>query len=131
MHALIIDDSKTMRLIVGKILKQLGFEVSEAVHGLDALKQLEAGAKPDLALVDWNMPEMGGLEFVRAVRAKPEFADLQMVMVTSESDMHYVTQALENGANEYVMKPFTKETIQIKLEMLGFEMTNASQLPPA
>lgn len=129
MHALIIDDSKTMRVIVGRILTQVGFQTTEAIHGLDGLKQLENGGRPDLVLVDWNMPEMGGLDFVRAVRANPAYLTLPLVMVTSESDTHYITQALEAGANEYIMKPFTGDMIKTKLELMGFALPENAQSP--
>ena len=74
---------------------------------------------PDLALVDWNMPEMNGLEFVRSVRANSRFDHVPLMMVTTETDMERVSSALEAGANEYVMKPFTKDVILEKLQLLG------------
>ena len=123
MRALIVDDSKVMRMIVGKIVKANGFETVEAGDGQEALGRLREGAPFNLALVDWDMPVMDGLSFVRAVRAGPAFADLQLIMVTTESDIGRVTLALEAGANEYLMKPFTKESLSDKLALLGFEAT--------
>lgn len=118
-RALIVDDSKAMRLILGKFLKELGFEVYEAGHGIEALNRLKQMGTTDMALVDWNMPEMNGYEFICAVRADPIYSKLLLVMVTTESDMSKVAIALEAGANEYVMKPFTKEIIMDKLALLG------------
>jgi two-component system chemotaxis response regulator CheY len=106
-------------MILGQILKEIGFEVSEAGHGREALERLKQLGKPALALVDWNMPEMNGLEFVRAVRAEPDYDDLCLMMVTTETEMPQVVVALEAGANEYVMKPFTKAIILQKLQLLG------------
>jgi len=118
-RALIIDDSKAMRHILGKMLSGLGFEVAEASNGLEALEQLKLMGKPDLALVDWNMPEMNGYEFVRAVRAEQNYDGVLLMMVTTETEMENVVRALAAGANEYVMKPFTKEIILEKLRLFG------------
>ena len=107
MHALIVDDSTTMRMILKAHLKKLGFEVTEAVNGRDALDRLKAMATADLVMVDWNMPVMDGLAFVRAVRTEIGYAALPMMMVTTNTDRAHVSEALEAGANEYIMKPFT------------------------
>jgi two-component system chemotaxis response regulator CheY len=119
MRALVIDDSKTMRMIVCNILKQIGFETVEAKHGLDALDQLQKSGRFDMAMVDWNMPEMNGFDFVVKVRSDHSFDDMRLVMVTTETEMAHVARALEAGANEYVMKPFTKDIIIEKLSILG------------
>lgn len=119
MRALVIDDSRTMRMIVGKILNEIGFEIVEAKHGLDALEQLQKSGKFDMAMVDWNMPEMNGFDFVVKVRSDHTYDDMRLVMVTTETEMSHVAQALQAGANEYVMKPFTKEIILEKLTVLG------------
>ncbi len=119
MRALVIDDSKAIRLILGKILQDIGFEVTGAANGVEALKELKAAGKMDLALVDWNMPEMNGYEFVQEVRKDKAYDDLPLMMVTTETEMSQVVKALEAGANEYVMKPFTKEMILEKLSMIG------------
>jgi two-component system chemotaxis response regulator CheY len=118
-RVLVIDDSRTMRSILGNILKQAGFEVAEAANGREGLVQLERLGGADVALVDWNMPEMDGFEFVRAVRATSQHADMRLLMVTSETDLSRVARALEAGADEYIMKPFTREVILGKLEVLG------------
>jgi len=124
-RALIVDDSKTMRRIVGKVVKENGFEIIvEAENGQEAMTRLRdatADAPLQLALVDWNMPVMDGLTFVRAVRSDPTFAGMRLIMVTTESDIGRVTQAIEAGADEYLMKPFTKESLGDKLAILGFE----------
>jgi len=120
MHALIVDDSSTMRMILKAHLNKLGFEVTEAGNGREALICLKEMAKTDLVLVDWNMPEMDGVSFVRAVRAESEYASLPLMMVTTNTEISHVSEALEAGANEYIMKPFTGAVIREKLELLGF-----------
>ena len=119
MRALLIDDSRAIRSIIRKILAEMGFEVSEACHGLEALERLEEVDKTDLVLVDWNMPVMNGIDFVRAVRANRAYDDMQVMMVTTESGMEQMVEALEAGADEYVMKPFTKDVLQEKIGLLG------------
>ncbi len=119
MRALVIDDSKAIRRIIGKILRDLGFEVFEAGDGKMALDKLKEIGTPDLALVDWNMPEMNGYEFLCSIRSDSRYNDLCIMMVTTESEISQMAKALEAGANEYLMKPFTKEMIAEKLEILG------------
>jgi two-component system chemotaxis response regulator CheY len=121
--ALIVDDSRVMRSILKKFLSKEGFDtLLEAGDGEEALKQLRADGTGavDLALVDWNMPVMNGLDFVTAVRADKAFDAVRLMMVTTESEMGQVVKALEVGANEYVMKPFTSEVLRGKLDILGF-----------
>lgn len=119
MRAMVIDDSRAMRRIISGMLKEVGFEVTEAENGSDALKKLEELGSVELALVDWNMPVLNGFEFVKAVRAKDEHAEMKLMMVTTETGAEEMTAALEAGADEYVMKPFTKEAITEKIRMLG------------
>jgi len=121
MKALVVDDSRAIRAMLKKILSGIGYEVIEAEHGKHGLTQLESSPNVDIALVDWNMPEMNGIEFVQAVRANPAYQELALMMVTTEDDMERVVQALEAGANEYIMKPFTEEGIREKLELLGLQ----------
>ncbi|WP_442888831.1 response regulator [Congregicoccus parvus] len=121
MRALVIDDSRTMRMIVGKILTEIGFEIVEAGDGQEALTVLSQNWPIDLAMVDWNMPELNGFEFVKAVRAESAYDEMKLMMVTTESEIEQVAQALEAGANEYAMKPFTKEVILEKLSLIGIE----------
>jgi two-component system chemotaxis response regulator CheY len=118
-RALIIDDSRAMRSILGRMLRSLGFEVIEAANGRDAIKRLQEAEKVELAVVDWNMPEMNGFEFIQAVRAEHSYDGVLLMMVTTETEMEQVSRALKAGANEYVMKPFTQEVILEKLQMLG------------
>lgn len=122
MRAIVIDDSRAMRAIISKLLTEMGYEITEAIHGQDALNRLQETGPLDLALVDWNMPEMNGLEFVKSVRARTDFDAMRLMMVTTETEMSHVMLALTAGANEYVMKPFTKDVIREKLEIMGMEM---------
>ena len=119
MKALVIDDSRAIRRILVKTLKELDIEVVEAGHGQEALDKLAAGEEVDLIMVDWNMPEMNGYDFIVAVRAQDKFSEVPIMMVTTESEMSQMTRAIEAGATEYLMKPFTKEMIAEKLETLG------------
>jgi two-component system, chemotaxis family, chemotaxis protein CheY len=118
--ALVVDDSKTIRMIIRRILIELGYEVCEAANGIEALKVLETeGTAVSLVLADWNMPEMNGLELVKRLRQDPELSSLKVLMVTTETEMDQMASALEAGANEYVMKPFTKDILVEKLELVG------------
>ena len=106
-------------MILGKALKDVGFQVAEAGNGQEALARLNQGEEVDLLLVDWNMPVMNGYEFVCAVRANLLLSQVRIMMVTTETSMKQVEQALAAGANEYLMKPFTKEVLIEKLTLLG------------
>ena len=118
--ALVVDDSKTIRMIIRRTLIELGFEVCEAGNGIEALKVLEKEkAAVSLVLADWNMPEMNGLELVKSLRQNPEYASVKVIMVTTETEIGQMALALEAGANEYVMKPFTKDILVEKLELVG------------
>ncbi len=120
MRAMVVDDSRAMRSLLKNMLKSHGLEVvAEAGNGKEALEQLKAAGQVDVALVDWNMPEMNGFEFVQAVRADDTWAQVRLIMVTTESEIEKMTKALEAGANEYIMKPFTKDAIRDKLQLLG------------
>ena len=122
MLALIVDDSRAMRFILGQALRGLGFQILEARDGSEGLTRLQEAEGVDVALVDWNMPVMNGIEFVRSVRLLPRFDAMPLMMVTTESDIDKVTMALEGGANEYVMKPFTPDIIAHKLELMGLHL---------
>jgi two-component system, chemotaxis family, chemotaxis protein CheY len=119
MRALILDDSKTTRMILRRIFQSIGFEVSEAADGEQGLKSIQESGKPDFVTVDWDMPVMDGLAFVRAVRAAHPSESLPVLMVAAANDLSHVAAALEAGANEYLMKPFTEEMVREKLEILG------------
>ncbi len=123
MRALVIDDSRATRSIIREILKGFGFDVVEAADGRQALDRLREVGRVDLALVDWNMPVMNGLEFVRAVRAESTYDAMPLMMVTTESGMSNMVLALANGANEYVMKPFTRDVLREKIELLEINLS--------
>jgi two-component system chemotaxis response regulator CheY len=125
MRAVIIDDSRAMRLIIGRTLQGIGFEVVEAANGREGLERLAETPLPDVALVDWNMPELNGLDFVRAVRSDRAYDDVRLMMVTTETELAQMAAALQAGADEYVMKPFTREVLLEKLARLG--MTDAAR----
>lgn len=120
MRALIMDDSRVMRMILRKTLEGLAFEVLDFPDAIAGLKWLTAGGQADVALVDWNMPGMTGVEFVIAVRKLPQHEQMYLVMVTSETSPERMNQALASGADEYVMKPVTPDGLKAKLELLGF-----------
>ncbi len=118
--ALVVDDSRAVRMILARTLKELGFEVREAANGREALEVIEAEKTAvTLVLADWNMPEINGLELLKRLRQKPELSSLVVVMVTTETELDQMAAALEAGANEYVMKPFTKDILVEKLELVG------------
>ncbi|MDO8795181.1 MAG: response regulator [Vicinamibacterales bacterium] len=119
MKALIVDDSRAIRLVLSRIMTDCGFEVAEARHGREALTYLQSHVDTDVALIDWNMPEMSGLELVQAVRDDDRLNGLRMMMVTTETEVSHIERALTAGANEYVMKPFSREIIEEKLHLLG------------
>lgn len=123
MRVLIIDDSSSMRMLLGRILDDLGVEHDQAQDGREALQVLEQEDPFDLAMVDWQMPVMDGIEFVRAVRARYGDEGPRLLMVTSVNLLESVVEALEAGADEYIMKPFTKEALLEKMAMLGFELS--------
>ena len=118
--ALIIDDSRAIRRILGSAVRELGFEVREAENGREALETL-AGMQPpaEIVLVDWNMPEMNGLEFISQVRAHDRWDRVKLMMVTSVTEVDQMIKALTAGADEYIMKPFTKEVLHDKMRLLG------------
>lgn len=119
MKALIIDDSRAMRMLLRRIVSSNGFEVVEAGNGQEALDALSAGPLPDVALIDWNMPVMDGLTFVNSVRARPEYRGITLMMVTTESERTQIVRALAAGAHEYLIKPFTEDALLSKFELLG------------
>jgi len=118
MLALVIDDSRAVRTILRTMLQEAGFETVEAANGGEALAALESRPDATLALLDWNMPVMDGFEFLTRVRSNPAFESLRILMVTTETESDQVTKALMSGANEYLMKPFSKEALFAKLNMI-------------
>ena len=119
MRALVIDDSRAMRSILTGILDDLEFEVEQAADAEAAYEVLRADHGFDLALVDWNLPSMSGLDLVRLLRQQTELAGMRLMMVTTETELARVREALEAGADEYIMKPFDKEMLLEKLTLLG------------
>ena len=122
-QALVVDDSRAVRKLLSQNLQFLGYDVTEAENGIAALDALQARPDPvHLILTDWNMPEMNGLDFLKAVRRRPEYDGIPVVMVTTETEMEHMAAALEAGANEYVMKPFTREILTDKLRLAGVQI---------
>ena len=126
MRALVIDDSKSIRLLLSDILLGMGFTVNEAASGLEAMDLIKK-EKVDLALVDWHMPNMDGCEFIQEVRKDNTYNGMRLMMVTTETELNKVAEALEAGADEYIMKPFTKEIFVKKLALIGISSPDASE----
>ncbi len=120
-RALVVDDSRTMRMVLCRTLARLGFDPVQAEHGQAALDLLDdpSAPVPLLALVDWNMPVLDGLSFVQAVRSDPRRRHITLMMVTTESEHSQIVRALAAGAHEYLIKPFTTEALVDKLALLG------------
>jgi two-component system, chemotaxis family, chemotaxis protein CheY len=123
LRALVVEDSGTTRRIIAGYLRDLGFDVSEAENGREGLELVSDRGPFALVMVDWNMPEVDGLAFIKAVRADDHHRAMRVVMVTTEVDKPHVVTALTHGADEYVMKPFTREMIVEKLALLGLAGT--------
>jgi len=118
MRAMIVDDSRAMRSVLARMLKSCGYdEVWEAENGVDAFRQIKTHGSPDVVLVDWNMPQMTGIEFVQRVRRSGLLDEASLVMVTSETAIEKIAEALESGADEYLMKPFTQDALLEKIEI--------------
>ena len=115
---LVVDDSKVIRKVARHILETLNFSVSEAEDGREALNRCDE-KMPDVVLLDWNMPVMGGIEFLKTLRQSDHAVQPKVVFCTTESDASHIRAALEAGADEYVMKPFDRETLHIKLQLVG------------
>ena len=119
MKAMIIDDSRTMRRLLASYIANYSMEVVEAEDGLNALEKLQGIDVPTLALVDWDMPRMCGLDFIKTVRADPDYADMKILMISSHNTIEDVGQALAAGATDFLMKPMTEEMLHDKLQMIG------------
>ena len=117
--ALIIDDSKSIRMRLAQMLASLDFSVIEAEDGLDGLEKIKIMPLPDLILLDWNMPNMNGYEFLKAIKKNTAYNKILVLMVTTENEMSQVVKALEAGADEYIMKPFEEEALKDKLRIMG------------
>lgn len=115
---LVVDDSKVIRKVARHILETLNFSVDEAEDGREALSRCDA-KMPDVVLLDWNMPVMGGMEFLRNLRERDVAVQPKVVFCTTENDAAHIRAAIEAGADEYVMKPFDRETLETKLQIVG------------
>ncbi|RMF75714.1 MAG: response regulator [Alphaproteobacteria bacterium] len=115
---LVVDDSKVIRRVARRILEELQFEIDEAADGKDALERCQVHM-PDVVLLDWNMPVMDGLEFLKRIRAMEGVKQPVVVFCTTENDMAHIRQAMEAGADEYIMKPFDREIIEAKFAQVG------------
>jgi two-component system chemotaxis response regulator CheY len=124
-NALIVDDSKVVRTMIGRMLRGIGFTTKEAGNGREALDVLTSDGPFDVVLLDWNMPVMDGYEALCAIRADARYASMRVLMVTTETEVERVTRALAAGANEYLMKPFGADALSEKLELAGV-LTHAS-----
>lgn len=116
---LIIDDSRAMRRLLAAFVSPHAREVVEAEDGMQGVEKLRMGAPFDLALVDWDMPVMNGLEFVKTARSDPAFSGMKIMMITAQNSMDKVMEALEKGADDFLMKPMTEDMLLDKLRMLG------------
>ena len=115
---LVVDDSKVIRKVARRILEDLEFEIAEAVDGQDAWEQCQA-SMPDVVLLDWNMPVMNGIDFLRELRKLPGGDKPVVVFCTTENDIDHIQEAITAGANEYIMKPFDSEILQAKFSQVG------------
>ena len=121
MKALIVDDSKMLRLHLGRMMQAMGWSISEAENGRHALEMLRGDEEFTLALMDVNMPEMNGIECVCRLRTELQHK-AKVMMVTTEADLHLIAGVLEDGADEFLMKPFSPQSLREKLQLMGFEM---------
>lgn len=119
MRALVVEDSKTIRMILCEYLRKMGIQVVEAADGREALERLKEMSPPDLMLVDWNMPVMNGIDFIRAVRELHVYDPLPLIMITTNSEYEHLGVAMEAGANEYIQKPCTFDALREKIEQFG------------
>lgn len=117
-QCLVVDDSTVIRKVASRILEDLGFETTGAADGQLALDACSE-AMPDAIILDWNMPVMNGLEFLLALRKMPGGDEPKVIFCTTENDVDHITQAIEAGANEYIMKPFDKDILEGKLAAAG------------
>ncbi|MFD1625448.1 response regulator [Azospirillum griseum] len=115
---LVVDDSRVVRKVARKILEELSFACTEAEDGKQALDQCLVHM-PDAILLDWNMPVMNGIDFLRRLRETPGGDAPKVVFCTTENDLAHIQEALSAGANEYIMKPFDSDIIQTKFEQVG------------
>ncbi len=117
-QCLIVDDSRVVRTVAGRIIRDLSFEVSEAGDGAEALSKCRENM-PDAILLDWNMPVMNGIDFLRALRREENGKDPVVVFCTNENDAEHISEAIRSGADEYIMKPFDADIVESKFSETG------------
>lgn len=115
---LLVDDSSVVRKVSRRMLEEIGFEIAEAVDGKEALERCKARL-PDVILLDWNMPVMDGMEFLKLFRSDSTHKNVIVIFCTTENDITKIMLAMEAGANEYIMKPFDESILKTKLQQLG------------
>lgn len=115
---LVVDDSAVIRKVARRILEGLSFEISEAENGQAALESCR-GDMPDVILLDWNMPVMDGMEFLTCLRAEPNGKSPRVIFCTTENDVAHIAQAMQAGADEYIMKPFDRDIVESKFQEAG------------
>ena len=119
MRALIVDDSRPMRTMMGRMVAELGFAVGHAADGIDALAQLEQNGRPDVVLLDWNLSDMNGFTILTAIRADPRWSDLPVIVVATATERSQLARVLDHAMSECLIKPFTKEDLHGKLGQVG------------
>ena len=115
---LVVDDSSVIRKVARRILEGMKFEITEAADGAEALGKCQEKF-PDVVLLDWNMPNMDGIQFLRTLRKMPGGEKPKVVFCTTENDVAHIARALHAGANEYIMKPFDKDIVTAKFQEVG------------
>jgi two-component system chemotaxis response regulator CheY len=115
---LLVDDSRVVRKVSRKIMEPLGFDVDDAEDGQVALDYCTNQPMPEVILLDWNMPVMNGIDFLRALRELPEGSTPKVIFCTTENDLQHIQEAMQAGADEYIMKPFDEEIVKNKLQQL-------------
>jgi two-component system, chemotaxis family, chemotaxis protein CheY len=117
-RCLIVDDSRVIRKVARRIIEELDFECHEAADGAEALETCRK-SMPDAVFLDWNMPVMNGLDFLRALRLENGGSVPKVVFCTTENDLSHITEALDAGADEYIMKPFDRDIVEAKFNQVG------------
>lgn len=115
MKVLVVDDSAIMRKVISQILEMLGHDSVPASNGIDAFDRLKEHEDVRLILLDWNMPEMNGIEFLREIKGRPRLSEIPVIMLTTESERRKMIEAIEAGAKHYLTKPFQPETLATKI----------------
>lgn len=118
MLCLIVDDSSVVRKVVRRILEEMDIDCAEAADGQQAFESCQ-NTMPDVIMLDWNMPVMNGMEFMRKLRAHPTPTQPKIIFCTTENDTDHIQAALAAGADEYIMKPFDSDIIRSKFEQIG------------